>query len=240
MGTADGFVAEARSDLGMREYPPGSNHNDITEYYNARVDRIGNGPWCDMAVTKWGMESGNGDVVGKFAYTVWHARWFQKRSQWHSGTRGVRKGDVIFFDWSGSRSIGAIDHVGIVEKVSGSVIYTIEGNSGDVCRRVARDSTYVVGYGRPAFKGGSGSTSKTTEDLVKALPMLVKGAKASNEHVQTARGLLLARSHPEIGPVVGPFDAKMETAVKAVQRWGKVDDDGIIGPITWSVLLRVH
>lgn len=90
--------------------------------------------------------------------------------------------------------------------------------------------------------GGStgGSTSKTTEDLVKALPMLAKGAKASNEHVQTARGLLLARSHPEIGKVEGAFDAKMEAAVKAVQRWGKVDDDGIIGPITWSVLLRVH
>ena len=28
--------------------------------------------------------------------------------------------------------------------------------------------------------------------------------------------------------------------VQAVQRWGGIDDDGIVGPVTWSVLLRVH
>jgi murein L,D-transpeptidase YcbB/YkuD len=58
--------------------------------------------------------------------------------------------------------------------------------------------------------------------------------------VQTLRGLLLARSHPEIGQVEGDFDAKVEAAVRDVQRWGGVDDDGIVGPRTWPVLLRVH
>lgn len=53
------------------------------------------------------------------------------------------------------------------------------------------------------------------------------------------QGLLQARSHPEVR-MTGTFDDVTEKAVKAVQRWGKVDDDGIVGPITWSVLLRVH
>lgn len=232
MGTADAFVAEARKSLGTREQPPGSNHNYITVWYNDNVDRIGNGAWCDMAVTMWGAKSGNADVVGKFAYTVWHAQWFEKRGQWHSGTRGVRKGDVVFFDWGGSRSISRIDHVGIVEKVSGSIVYTIEGNSGDVCRRVARDSRYIVGYGRPAFKGGSSASSSPWTDL----PLLKKGARG--EHVQTLQGLLVARSHPEI-EIDGVFDTEVEKAVRALQKWGKVTVDGEVGQQTWPLALRL-
>ena len=243
MGTAKSMVAEMRSWLGTGEKPPGSNYNEIVQRYNREVDPIGRGAWCDMTITIAGIDSGNAAVVGKFAYTVWHAQWFQARKQWHYGTSGIKAGDVVFFDWGGSRKIGNIDHVGLVEKLSGSIIYTIEGNtsggpSGDWCARKARDSAYIVGYGRPAYAGGS--TTSKTEAMVKELPMLQKGAKASNEAVQTARGLLLARSHPEIGDVVGPFDDKMDKAVRAVQNWGKVEVDGVIGPDTWSVLLRVH
>ncbi|HEU5032514.1 MAG TPA: peptidoglycan-binding domain-containing protein [Spirillospora sp.] len=50
---------------------------------------------------------------------------------------------------------------------------------------------------------------------------------------------LLARSHPEVA-VNGEFDDTTEAAVKAVQKWGGVTADGIVGPDTWPVLLRVH
>lgn len=151
MGIASGLIAQARKSLGTTEHPPGSNHNYIVEWYNANVDRIGDGAWCDMSVTMWAALSGNAKAVGAFAYTVWHAEWFQAQGRWHYGTDGIQPGDVVFFDWSGSRRIGNIDHVGIVEKVDGGDIYTIEGNSGDVCKRQVRDSTYIVGYGRPAY-----------------------------------------------------------------------------------------
>lgn len=243
MGTAAGMIAQARKSLGTSEHPPGSNHNDIVQWYNDNVDRIGDGAWCDMSVTMWGSKSGNASVVGKFAYTVWHAQWFQSRKQWHYGTSGIKAGDIVFFDWSGTRRIGNIDHVGLVERVSGGTIYTIEGNTsggpnGDWCARKARDSTYIVGYGEPSYDGGS---SSGTEALVKELPMIQEGAKGSNEAVQSARGLLLARSHPEVGTVMNrDFDTTMDKAVRAVQKWGKVEVDGIIGPDTWGVLLGVH
>ena len=38
-------------------------------------------------------------------------------------------GDTIFFDWGGN---GTIDHVGIVESVSGGTVNTIEGNRKSV------------------------------------------------------------------------------------------------------------
>jgi murein L,D-transpeptidase YcbB/YkuD len=56
--------------------------------------------------------------------------------------------------------------------------------------------------------------------------------------MQTLRALLAARSH-SVG-MTGRFDAKVEGAVKAVQKWGGVEADGIVGPKTWPVLLRVH
>lgn len=98
-----------------------------------------------------------------------------------------------------------------------------------------------AGAPRPGSAGSAGSSGgKTTdtEDIVKKLPMLGRGAKAS-EDTQTLRALLRARSHPEIEET-GAFDGAVEAAVKAVQRWGKVDADGIVGPRTWAVLLRVH
>ena len=54
---------------------------------------------------------------------------------------------IVFFDWndpnvaSGPQDSEA-DHVGIVEKCENSIVYTIEGNSGDTCRQ----NQYPVGY----------------------------------------------------------------------------------------------
>lgn len=152
MGTASGMIAQMRKWLGTGEHPPGSNHNEITVRYNKEVDKIGDGPWCDMTITIAGIDSGNSKVVGEFAYTPSHANWFVKQGTWHYGTKGIKPGAVVFFDWSGSRSIGNIDHVGNVESVNRDGTFdTIEGNSGDKCVRKVRDSTYVVGYGMPHY-----------------------------------------------------------------------------------------
>lgn len=82
----------------------------------------------------------------------------------------------------------------------------------------------------------SPSTTNWTEVAVKQLPTLRRGT--TGEAVQTLQGLLIARSHPEI-KVDGNFGATTESAVKAVQHWGKLTADGIVGPKTWPVLLRV-
>ena len=59
-------------------------------------------------------------------------------------------GDIIFFDWEGD---GVANHVGIVEKVDGDFIYTIEGNTDDQCRenRYYLISTPIFGYGLPQY-----------------------------------------------------------------------------------------
>jgi len=234
--TAAKMVAEARGSLGMSGRP-----NTITrEYASRHGDEFLRASWCDMAITYWARHSGNAAAVlpgGDRAYTVWHAQDFQKAGRWHSGTTAsvdqAKPGDIVFYDWGATNSVGAIDHVGVVEKVlGGGRLQTIEGNTSDSVRRRVRDSSVIAGYGRPAYGGGN-----WTEDMVKKLPELNKGD--SGEHVETLQGLLLARSHPEVS-MTGKFDDTTESAVKAMQRWGGVEDDGIVGPKTWPVLLRVH
>lgn len=237
MGSAKGMLAEARKSLGMSGRP-----NAITEDYAARHGaEFLRASWCDMAITYWARRSGNAAAVlpgGDRAYTVWHAEDFQKAGRWYTGTTAnvnrAKPGDIAFFDWGSSNRVTAIDHVGIIEKVlGGGRVQTIEGNTGDACKRRVRASAVIAGIGRPAY-----GTANWTEDMVRKLPLLRKGDQG--EHVQTLRGLLMARSHPEIGTVDGPFDTKVELAVRAVQLWGRVEADGIVGPKTWPVLLRVH
>lgn len=233
------LIAAARRSLGMSGRP-----NPITREYAARNGKeYLRASWCDMAVTYWARHSGNASAVlpgGDRAYTVWHVDDFKKAGRWRAGTASAvdraRPGDIVFFDWGGSNRGGAVDHVGVVEKVlGGGRLQTIEANTGDAVRRRVRAAGVIAGYGRPAY--GSG----WMEDAVKDLPTISKGARGSNEAVQTARGLLLARSHPEVGTRMDrDFDATMDKAVRAVQKWARIETDGIIGPDTWSVLLRVH
>ncbi|KAB2362890.1 peptidoglycan-binding protein [Actinomadura montaniterrae] len=234
--TAASMLAEARKSLGMSGRP-----NTITKEYAARHgDEFLNASWCDMAVTYWARHSGNASAVlpgGDRAYTVWHAQDFQKAGRWHAGTTAqvdaAKPGDIVFFDWGASNTVSAIDHVGVVEKaLGGGRVQTIEGNTSDACKRKVRGADVIAGYGRPDYSGDD-----WTEAIVNKLPQVSKGD--TGEHVESVQGLLLARSHPEVA-VNGEFDATTEAAVKAVQKWGGVTADGIVGPDTWPVLLRVH
>ena len=57
---------------------------------------------------------------------------------------------MIFFDWGND---GGVDHVGIVESISGGIVNTVEGNSGDkVTRRsYAIGDGRIYGYGVPLY-----------------------------------------------------------------------------------------
>ena len=63
--------------------------------------------------------------------------------------------------FSTAHSKSNVSHTGLVEKVDGSKVYTIEGNTSD---QVARRSyylsdSYIVGYGRPAYDAEPGNAN---------------------------------------------------------------------------------
>ncbi|MEU6393026.1 peptidoglycan-binding protein [Streptomyces sp. NPDC046939] len=216
MGNVQGMLAAARKLLGTAEHPPGSNRNLVTKWYGF------SGPWCDMAVSYAAAHSDNLSAIGgKFAYTVAHARAFQSKGRWHYGIGGIRPGDVVFFDWSGSRSIGAIDHVGIVEAVhSNRTITTLEGNTSDAFRRRRRNAACIVGYGRPAYKGGSAPMPSTDG-------ILRKGSKG--QAVKTLQKNLNTVQNAKL-TVDGDFGAATDKAVRVFQAAHHLTVDGEYGP----------
>ncbi|MGW2635738.1 peptidoglycan-binding protein [Streptomyces sp. NPDC001348] len=221
MGTAKGMIAAARQLLGTTEHPPGSNHNVVTSWYGF------SGPWCDMSISYEAAHSDNlKAVMGKFALTTAHARAFQSHGRWHYGLGGVRAGDVVFFDWSGGRSISGIDHVGLVEAVhSNGTVTTLEGNTSDAFRRRLRNSACVVGYGRPAYDGAAPLPS---HDGILRKGSTGKAVKALQKNLNTVQHAGLT--------VDGEFGAATDKALRAFQAKHKLTVDGEYGPHTAAVM----
>lgn len=151
------MLAAARKSLGLVGRP-----NYITRDYARRHgSEFLDAPWCDMSITYWARVSGNTKAVlpdGDRAYTVWHAEDGRDLGRWHAGTvdnlrKHAKPGAIIFFDWDGSNTIGRIDHVGIVERNLGDGrVVTIEGNTGDACKRRVRASNVIAGFWNPPYK----------------------------------------------------------------------------------------
>ena len=93
------------------------------------------------------LESG---IIPKFSLCSDGVNWFKSKGQWQDKNYEPTAGNIIFFDWDGD---GTIDHVGIVEKSENGVVYTVEGNSGDVCKQkqYAVGSSVIYGYGLPVY-----------------------------------------------------------------------------------------
>lgn len=155
-------IAAARNMLGLTEVPDGSNHVPyVTTWYGF------DGPWCAMSVSRAFFDAGFVDAINfttrkGFAYCPSGIAGFRARDQWHSGTVGIRPGDVLFFDWEGD---GVADHVGIVEYVDASGIHTLEGNSDNRYERRLRNAN-IVGYGRPAYASPAPPVPKPTPSSI--------------------------------------------------------------------------
>lgn len=108
--------------------------------------------WCacfvSWAADQLGLIEAN--VIPKFAGCQDGIDWFKAMGEWQEKGYIPNPGDIIFFDWEVDDSVS---HVGIVEKVEGGKIYTIEGNSGDDVKRqkYSIDSKYIYGYGVPIY-----------------------------------------------------------------------------------------
>jgi CHAP domain len=156
MSSAAALLDCARSQLGVKENPPGSNMVLYSTWYPMPGQ-----PWCGMFVSWCADRTAATDVIPKYAYTPDGAQWFKDRGQWY-GSPAV--GDVVFYQWATS---SRICHTGVVETVnSDGSINAIEGNTdesgggsgGKVMRQCRR--SYIVGYGRPAY-----STDDAEDDM---------------------------------------------------------------------------
>ena len=108
--------------------------------------------WCAIFVSWCADQCGYLDagVLPKMEGVRPYVDWFIECGQWQGRDYEPLPGDIIFFDWEND---GLADHVGIVEKVENGLVYTIEGNTGDVCaeRHYTFGLAPIYGYGLPLY-----------------------------------------------------------------------------------------
>jgi hypothetical protein len=142
------FLAVAQSQIGVSESPKGSNKGKEVEKYLKSVGLGGGYSWC-MAFVKWCMDQACADLGAKNPMIVTGG----VLAQWNKIMKCYRfnkpmAGDIFIMDFG--KGLG---HTGIVERVEGAIVHTIEGNSNDegsregyeVCRRI-RKASAIIGY----------------------------------------------------------------------------------------------
>lgn len=158
------MLGQMRGALGWGE------PNAIHRWYGSRNGAYyskGSTPWCQMTITWAAWHSGHYSAVcpnGDRAYTVWGAEDGAQLGRWHNGTadnikRYAEPGAIVYMDWDGHDGIPPVDHVGIVEKNLGDGrVITIEGNTGDACKRRVRGASVIAGFWNPDYSKGSDMT----------------------------------------------------------------------------------
>ena len=147
MRTRDDVLKIAAWQLGVLENPAGSNRQKYGEAYGMNGQ-----PWCVMFV--WWVFREAGFNRRKPASCTHLPNAYTSAGQWV--TSGYKPGDIVMFDFTGKRS--KTEHCGIVEKVNGNTLTTIEGNTGTASNanggavmRRTRDVRFVTGACRPRY-----------------------------------------------------------------------------------------
>lgn len=228
-----GYLEKASSNqLDSKTANAGSGN--FTKYARDLYPSLQGQPWCDMFVD-WCMVQAYGKseakrlLCGGFsAYTPTSAEYYRSEGRFHSSPQ---VGDQIFF-----RDSSRICHTGLVYKVSGGRVYTIEGNTSGASGLVANgggvakksyaiDYAKIAGYGRPDYSG------QREEHGMDTLHYGDSGQQVA------ALQIILRDRFGYAVLVDGELGPATTYAVKHFQQESGLDTDGIIGPLTWAQLL---
>ena len=184
--TADKVIAVAVGEIGYKEKASNASLDDKTanagsanytkyardfdqkypKWYNGKKNGYA---WCDMFVdwcflTAFGYEAALKLLCqpekSAGAGCTYSLRYYKNKGQFHISD--PKPGDQIFF----GTSIDNSTHTGIVGRVDGSKVYTIEGNTSDMVARrsYALNNSRILGYGRPAYDAVASTPTAPTSD----------------------------------------------------------------------------
>lgn len=254
------LINYANSQIG---YPEGPNN---WNKYAEKMDKINgltwgakqNYEWCGEFVLACFVECFGVDLGLKMQYSPkptgiplcrLGAGYFQTAGQFY---KRPEAGDVVFF-YVGSE----INHTGIVTNVGMGAITTVEGNSSDMVARRTYDvnSPAIAGFGRPKWELAENYDPEQDPPeepepepepepkpvvMVKIeLPQITEGD--IGDSVKAAQALLDCWGFPcgSCG-ADGEYGPDTKRALTRFQKYRRLEQDGVIGPDTWSALLGVR
>lgn len=248
------LLAWAKSQFGYCEGANNWNrYADMPEISRLLGWNAQNQPWCNVFVLAaftacFGLETGADmlyqPIGSGSALCRASAQFFRDAGAWRNR---AEPGDVIFFYVGGE-----INHMGIVTRVVGGSVTTIEGNSSDmVAERVYPiGDARIAGYGRPRWelvaddptedinvpgKEHPQEQSPTASLVAVHVPPLRVGM--GGKAVAAVQGVLHYQRYA-LGPdgVDGEFGPATRAAVLNFQIRNGLEPTGEIGPDEWAIL----
>lgn len=158
---AKDIVNQAKAWLGKNEAD--KSHREIIDLYNSHKP-LARGyavkytdAWCATFVSAVAIKCKATKLIPTECGCDKMIALFKSLGCWvESDSYKPSAGDIIFYDWEDSgkgENKGSANHVGIVEKVSGSTITVIEGNYKNAVsrRKIEVNGKYIRGYGVPKY-----------------------------------------------------------------------------------------
>lgn len=265
MKAVDKLIATAEAEIGYLEKKSNKDldsktanagSNNYTKYnrdVKALTGACGlHDQWCQVFVCwcfimAFGLETAKKLINVITNYTPTGSGSFKKKGRYIKRGKGKpQRGDVIYFY---SSAKGRIGHVGIVYKVSGSKVYTIEGNTSGASTLVTNGggvrkksynltSSYIDGYGRVDYSVVDGLDFKAPEATVLKLGdrLLTNGCEGEDVREMQTALISLGYSCGSYG-ADGEFGDCTEMAVRAFQTSNRCAVDGEYGPETHAALM---
>ena len=175
MGIRKKLVQIAQAEIGTCE--PTGDDKYIQVWNTLGHTRFAlNVAWCAIFVTWCKIQAGiSSNVVPDYASCNAGMKWFKDKAKFqfskaYGGNYVPLTGDIVFF--TGNYSKTNSSHTGIVEKVQGNTLFTIEGNTSDAVheRKYDLSSKYILGYGTPAYNDNDVTTSQESTSKVDVKP----------------------------------------------------------------------
>lgn len=156
--TVNAMLNQARAWIGCKE--SNGSHKKIIDVYNAHKPLARNykvkysDNWCATFISACAIKCGATDIIPTECSCGQMIELMKAKGIWEENDDITPKpGYIIMYDWD--KKDGWPEHVGIVEKVSGSTITVIEGNKNDAVERrtISVGSASIRGYGKPNYQG---------------------------------------------------------------------------------------
>lgn len=164
MATREQIVKQCQAWLGRKEKD--GSFKEIIDTYNAEKP-LPRGykvkytdEWCATFASAVAIKCGALDIIPRECSCNKMIELFKSLGSWQERDDYIPEpGDYIMYDWDDKKNHSddnknRVEHVGIVEKVSGNTITVIEGNkSQSVSRRKLKvNGRYIRGYGVPKYE----------------------------------------------------------------------------------------